>query len=77
MRIIHIHIHTRLIDTCLVAFDGAMIVAALWILIILHPGWLLVDSEAHSVALRPKYQEGSSYDANNSNYSMSPLKPAV
>ncbi|KZV72934.1 RTA1 like protein [Peniophora sp. CONT] len=66
-----------------VVFDAVMIALAIWVAIILHPGWLLVESEEQNMAVRPQYSgepqpqnSGSPYEPrSNSSYSLRPLKP--
>ncbi|VDC06543.1 unnamed protein product [Peniophora sp. CBMAI 1063] len=60
-----------------VVFDAVMIALAIWVLIFLHPGWLLIESEAQNVAVRPRYsgEQSAAYDPNaDSSYSLKPLK---
>ena len=56
-----------------------MIAQAIWILIFLHPGWLLIESEAQSISVRPRYSgdQAATYDPSpSSSYSLNPLKSA-
>lgn len=67
----------RKTDVLTVVFDAVMISQAIWILITLHPGWLLIESEEQSVAVRPRYSsdEVTAYDPNSySSYSLRQLK---
>ncbi|KZV72935.1 RTA1-domain-containing protein [Peniophora sp. CONT] len=60
-----------------VLFDGVMISQAIFTLVVLHPGWLLIESEEHNVAVTQPYmveQNPASGPSSNSSYSLKALK---
>ncbi|VDC06556.1 unnamed protein product [Peniophora sp. CBMAI 1063] len=58
-----------------VVWDAIMIASAMWLLIFLHPGWLLIESEAQTVAVRPPHSaHGPEQDFETSSSSY-PMKP--
>ncbi|KZV72933.1 hypothetical protein PENSPDRAFT_750575 [Peniophora sp. CONT] len=51
-----------------VVWDAVMIAAAMWSLVFLHPGWLLIESEAQTMSGLPGHSQEGDFETSSSSY---------